>query len=218
MRETIDESPVLEDQPNIETDAFMDNIESTLALIPPILTQYNGQMLQVLSRSNHQLFEDKKALGSMDAIERRLLARYNEEIYEIIAESTRQLFDTLDSLKGFSHSARTRRKGAGASIETLGSQLVIQQLVDHVCEHFRVSSSDIMSRTREPDIVLPRHVCMYLMQQELKMSSPKIARVLNRKDHTTILHGIKKIKHQQEINPELRESIEAIQANLCLPQ
>ncbi len=216
MRETIDEAPASENRPDTEADALMDNMESTLALVSPIIAQYNGRILQILAASNCQLFDNKEELGSMEVIERRLLAQHNEEIYKIIAESSRQLFDELDSLKGLSRAAQSRRT-IRILEATLPNQLAVQQLVDYVCDYFQVHSNDIMGSNRMPAIVLPRHVCMYLLRQDLKLSLPHIARILNR-DHTTVLHACKKIKQQQETDPTLKERIETIRANLDLSQ
>ena len=183
--------------------------------MPPIIAQYNGRILQILAESNCQSFDDKEELGSMEIIERRLLAQHNEEIYEIIAEASRQLFDELDSLKVLSRTARSRRGDVAASEVTLPHQLAAQQIVDYVCADFKVNSNDIMSPNRVPAIVLPRHICMYLLRQELKLSFPDIARILNR-EHTTVLHACKKIQQQQETDLTLKERIEIIRANLDL--
>ncbi len=66
-------------------------------------------------------------------------------------------------------------------------------IIDVVAEHFGVNSEDITSKKRNSEFVLPRQIVMYLCRNLMDMSLQSIAKILGKKDHTTILHGINKI-------------------------
>ncbi len=63
-----------------------------------------------------------------------------------------------------------------------------------VAEHFRVDVRDILAHRRTSDIVLPRHVAMYLTKKLTHRSLPEIGRLFGRRDHTTVLHAIRKVE------------------------
>ena len=55
---------------------------------------------------------------------------------------------------------------------------------------------------------------MYLVKKHTDSSYKAIAKLLNRKDHTTIMHGVKSIEGRLEIEAELRERVRQIEAEL----
>lgn len=50
-------------------------------------------------------------------------------------------------------------------------------------------------------------MAMYLLRSELKMSFPKIARELGRKDHTTAIHSVEKIEREIKLNTRVRQQV-----------
>ena len=82
-----------------------------------------------------------------------------------------------------------------------------KQVIEKTAQHYQISINDILSPKRDQGVVLPRQVAMYLMRQELHVSFPKIARSLNRKDHTTAIHSIDKINKQMIYDEDLRQSL-----------
>ena len=92
----------------------------------------------------------------------------------------------------------------------LSSKMVIEK----VSKHYQISLDDLTGPKRDKDIVVPRQVAMYLLRDELKLSYPKIARELGRKDHTTALHSVDKIHNEIEINPDIKKAINDIKEKL----
>ena len=92
----------------------------------------------------------------------------------------------------------------------LSSKMVIEK----VSKHYQISLDDLTGPKRDKDIVVPRQVAMYLLREELKLSYPKIARELGRKDHTTALHSVDKIHNEIEINPDIKKAINDIKEKL----
>lgn len=78
------------------------------------------------------------------------------------------------------------------------SALTPQLIVSIVGEHCGVPAKDILGEKRRPDLVQARQIAMYLCRELLGHSYPVIGRMFGGKDHSTVMHGVKKIKQLQE--------------------
>ena len=83
-------------------------------------------------------------------------------------------------------------------------------IINIVSEDFGVNPDDITSKKRSAEFVLPRQVCMYLCRHLIDISLHDIASILNKKDHTTVIHGINKIEGDIKTNSSLKERIDII--------
>ena len=81
----------------------------------------------------------------------------------------------------------------------------IQRLVS---AHYLVSVEDILSSRRPAEVVRPRQMAMYLAKQMTLCSLPEIGRRFGGRDHTTILHAIRKIGGLVERDEKLRDEVE----------
>ena len=91
-------------------------------------------------------------------------------------------------------------------------------VVDAVARHFKVQEKDLKGRQRTRDIVFPRQVAMYLLREETDISLEEIGRSMGGRDHTTVLHGIKKIESALDSDVQLRASLMAIREDLLTGQ
>ena len=87
-------------------------------------------------------------------------------------------------------------------------------IVKVVAEHFGVSQEDIISKKRNSEYVIPRQICMYMIREHTTTSLDNIAKMLNKKDHTTILHGCKKIENEMLKNPDIKNKIDIIKKKM----
>lgn len=87
-------------------------------------------------------------------------------------------------------------------------------ILDTVAEHYNISPEDITSRKRNSELIQPRHVVMYLCRSLIDIPFANIAKLLNKKDHTTIIHGVNKITEDVEKDEELRNRIDVIRKKL----
>lgn len=78
------------------------------------------------------------------------------------------------------------------------SPLTAQQIVSIVGEYCEISPRDILGEKRHPDLVQARQLAMYLCRELLGHSYPVIGRMFGGKDHSTVMHSVKKIKALQE--------------------
>ena len=87
-------------------------------------------------------------------------------------------------------------------------------IINVVAEHFGVRPDDISSKKRNSEFVQPRQVVMYLCRELTDVSLNNIAKLLGKKDHTTIIHGINKVEAELSTNEEFRNKLEIIKKKL----
>lgn len=87
-------------------------------------------------------------------------------------------------------------------------------IVKVVAEHFGITQEDIISKKRNSEFVIPRQICMYMIREYTTTSLESIAKMLNKKDHTTILHGVKKIESEMNTNPDIKNKIDIIKKKM----
>lgn len=89
-----------------------------------------------------------------------------------------------------------------------------RQIIEKTARYFGIDVKDICSSRRDKFIIMPRQIAMYLLRSELKMSFPKIAQELGRKDHTTAMHSVEKITKESLVSLSTREQINDIRDKL----
>ena len=87
-------------------------------------------------------------------------------------------------------------------------------ILNVVAEHFGVKKEDITSSKRNSEFVLPRQVFMYLSREMTEVSLTNIGKMLGKKDHTTVMHGVNKIVDELKTNEELRNKIDIIKKKI----
>ena len=87
-------------------------------------------------------------------------------------------------------------------------------IIEVVAEHFGVDKDDITSKKRNSEFVLPRQIIMYLCRELTETSLINIGKILGKKDHTTVMHGVKKITEELKINEELSNKVEVIKKKI----
>lgn len=92
----------------------------------------------------------------------------------------------------------------------------IRQIQKAVCDFYKLKISDLKSKNRSKNIALPRHVAIYFCREFTNSSLPEIGRAFGGRDHTTVMHAIKKIKSEVEINTQLYNEISGIKKILDL--
>ncbi|MBI2315447.1 chromosomal replication initiator protein DnaA [Candidatus Daviesbacteria bacterium] len=69
-----------------------------------------------------------------------------------------------------------------------------KQVLSTVCSFFNIALKDLTGPRRQKELVLPRHIAMYILSEELKLTVEKIGQALGGRDHTTVMHGRDKMK------------------------
>jgi chromosomal replication initiator protein len=98
--------------------------------------------------------------------------------------------------------------------KTRPKHLSAKQIIERTARHFQIPIEDIVGPKRDKDIVVPRQIAMYILRTELKLSFPKIAKELGRKDHTTAIHSVDKIEREVRTDASMRMAISEIREHL----
>jgi chromosomal replication initiator protein len=93
-------------------------------------------------------------------------------------------------------------------------ELTIEEIQKQVAAHFSIKVSDIKSSKRMKALVLPRQIAMYLTRQLTSHSFPQIGEKFGGKDHSTIIHAIKKIEKIMEEDFQVRSTINNLKKDL----
>lgn len=89
-------------------------------------------------------------------------------------------------------------------------------VIREVAKAFNVKVSDLKSKRRFKQIALPRQVAMFILRNYMGLSLPEIGNIFGGKDHTTVLHSVKKIEVELNRDEYLRNSVENIRKKLFL--
>jgi len=94
-------------------------------------------------------------------------------------------------------------------------EVTVEEIQKAVSTHYGVKVSDLKSAKRLRALVLPRQVAMYLSRQMTSYSYPEIGERFGGKDHSTIIHAIKKIEKNLKEDFQLRAAVSALKNALA---
>jgi len=94
-------------------------------------------------------------------------------------------------------------------------RIKIEDILRIVSRHFGVSRADLLSQRRHRSVVWPRQIGMYLAKQMTSRSLPEIGRRFGGRDHTTVLHAIRKIDGEINGSTRLKDEIEDLKKQLA---
>ena len=122
-----------------------------------------------------------------------------------------QVLQSLNSKK-MEPSLENVRILLGKKNEDSIATLTPKQVIVKVCEYFKIKQTDLIGPKRVKGLVLPRHLAMHILSEQLRLTVEKIGEILGGRDHTTVMHGRDKIKKLISTDREVqRISIEVKQ-------
>lgn len=101
------------------------------------------------------------------------------------------------------------------SIVNTKKQIVTPDLiVKEVHKYFQIPIEDLLGKKRTKEVVVPRQVMMYLLRHETGISFPEIGKFLGGKDHSTIMHGCKRVESDLSTNMKIKEDLSILRENI----
>ncbi len=147
----------------------------------------------------------------------------DESVADLIARSAemniRELEGALTKVLGYCLAHNTELTFEVAEI-ALGEQnkqkkrVEVKDILQKTASYYNISYDEITGTRRNKEIVLPRQVAMYFMRTELHLSFPIIASKLGGRDHTTIMHGVKKLEKTIPTDTDLAADINKLKAEI----
>ena len=93
-------------------------------------------------------------------------------------------------------------------------QVTIEEIQRQVSDHFNIKLSDMVGPKRLRVFARPRQVAMYLCKHMTPRSLPEIGRKFGGRDHTTVMHGVKRIEELRQKDIQMAEDIELLRRTL----
>jgi len=93
-------------------------------------------------------------------------------------------------------------------------RVTIEEIQKRVAEHFNIRVSDMHSARRARSVARPRQVAMYLAKQLTSRSLPEIGRKFGGRDHTTVMHAVKKVDELRDRDASFAEDVELLRRML----
>ena len=93
-------------------------------------------------------------------------------------------------------------------------EITPQLVIEIVAEHFNISTAQMISKNRSSEIARPRQIAMYLCKNMTNSSLEMIGAILGGRDHSTIIHGIRKITEDYEKNEDFHHLLETIKKKI----
>jgi chromosomal replication initiator protein len=90
----------------------------------------------------------------------------------------------------------------------------IDEIQRKVAEHYNIRLSDMVGPKRVRNFARPRQVAMYLCKQLTSRSLPEIGRRFGGRDHTTVMHGVKRIEELRQQDGQIDEDVELLRRAL----
>ena len=159
-------------------------------------------------------------LGILDAKAEQLGVPVPQKVREFLAHkitsNVRELEGALTRL-----AAHSQLIGADLTLEAAQSllqdllrahdrRLSMEEIQKRVAEHFKIRMSDMSSARRARAVARPRQVAMYLSKHLTSRSLPEIGRAFGGRDHTTVMHAVRKIEEICKADPAFAEDVELL--------
>jgi len=90
----------------------------------------------------------------------------------------------------------------------------IEEIQKRVAEHYNIKISEMHSARRSRAIARPRQVAMYLAKQLTARSLPDIGRKFGGRDHTTVMHAIKRVEELRQTDSGFAEDVDLLRRML----
>ncbi len=143
-----------------------------------------------------------------------------QEVLELIAERTqgggRELEGALNRIIAYQQFNNTPvtldlasvvlRDASGTGAMDPG-RIKIDDILKIVGRHYNVAKADLLSPRRSRTVVVPRQIGMYLAKKLTSRSLPEIGRRFGGRDHSTVLHAVRKIDEQVRVDEKLAKDV-----------
>ncbi len=94
------------------------------------------------------------------------------------------------------------------------AQVTVELIQKTVADYYKIKIADMYSKRRPIAIALPRQVAMYLAKELTQKSLPEIGEHFGGRDHTTVLHAVRKITGERSKNPEMNHALHVLEQTL----
>jgi len=148
----------------------------------------------------------------------------DDEVINLIASSVksnvRELEGKLIKLGAYSDlmnvdiDLEIAKKQLNISNEMSEKALDIDKISNCVADYFKIPLGDIIGKSRKKEIALARHIAMFMTHKILKLTLEEIGHYFDNRDHSTVIHGIKKIDELSKNDSAISQKVYEIESSL----
>lgn len=93
-------------------------------------------------------------------------------------------------------------------------QISVENIQKTVADYYKIKVADMYSKKRPASIARPRQIAMYLAKELTQKSLPEIGELFGGRDHTTVLHAVRKIAGERQTVTELNQQLHVLEQTL----
>ncbi len=93
-------------------------------------------------------------------------------------------------------------------------QISVENIQKTVADYYKIKVADMYSKKRPASIAKPRQIAMYLAKELTQKSLPEIGELFGGRDHTTVLHAVRKISAERQQLTELNQQLHVLEQTL----
>ena len=170
-------------------------------------------------------YETRMAIAIQKCRERNY--KLDNDVLEFICQSIdtniRDLEGALTTLSSFSELvgkpitldiAKEHLKNFIVEPAIKNNDISIDAIIRKTASYFNIKEYDIKGKSRNKNIILARHISIYLSSKLTSYSLSEIGKMMNGKDHTTIMHSVERIKSLLDTDESVRNAVSSIEKSL----
>jgi len=162
-----------------------------------------------------------QALANLGVVSGEAQAEVLEHLVDRTPGSMRELEGAVNTLAAVA-GARLSSLSVDETQALLGSALrggperriTVDEIQKTVADHFSLKQADLLSERRTRAVARPRQIAMWLCKQHTTRSYPDIGRRFGGRDHTTVLHGVRKIEELIGLDDQIARDVETLTRKL----
>ncbi|HEY4918236.1 MAG TPA: chromosomal replication initiator protein DnaA [Solirubrobacteraceae bacterium] len=171
---------------------------------PPELTTRLAILRKRVHHDHIELADERPILELAERVQSNIRALEGALIRVVAFASLTGRELTLDLTREVLDSLYPRGASPGSTERT------VSEIQDATCQHFGLTSDELISPSRTARIAWPRQVAMYLARELTEESLPAIARQFGGRDHTTVLHAWRRTSARIDSDASSREAVERL--------
>ncbi len=205
---------VSSDRAPTEIDGIEDRIVSRLqsGLVVDLHPTNYELRLGILQQKVEQFSEQFPNLDIQDGVLEFLAHRISTNV-RVLEGALMRLF-AFGSLVGREITMELTQDCLADVIRHSDRKITVEEIQRKVSDHYNIRLSDLIGPKRVRTFARPRQVAMYLSKQMTTRSLPEIGRRFGGRDHTTVMHGVRKIEELMQQDSQIADDLEMLRRSL----
>ncbi len=89
-----------------------------------------------------------------------------------------------------------------------------EKIIEIIAKYYKLSKSEIQGKSRKKEIVLARHISMWMIRNITNLTYKEIGKIFKDRDHSTVMSSIEKIDYQLKVNEVVKDALKNIKEKI----